>query len=314
MTIVSPTTRTITEAASTLRGGGVVAFATETVYGLGCDTFNENAIEQVYLLKGRPVNNPMIAHVLDISWVNRLTDHWDDRCALLAMNFWPGALTLVLPRRSDVPASACGGYDTVGIRCPSHPVAVSLLEEFAGPISAPSANRSGYISPTQAAHVEEEFAGSVLVLDGGPCDRGIESTVLSLVKTPALLRPGSISIEEIEQSLGPVLRGDYQEQIDSPGTSIRHYAPKTPVIVCSHDEIEETVDENCAAMVLLSISACTKQTATMPATPEKYASQLYAVLRELDAVGASKILIEKPPNSDEWLAVRDRLSRCSSGV
>ena len=312
MPVVSATQDSIHEAATILRDGGVVAFATETVYGLGCDTFNENAIEVVYSLKGRPLNNPMIAHILDVSWVNQLTDHWDDRCALLAMKFWPGPLTLVLPRRSDVPASACGGYDTIGIRCPSHPVATALLREFNRPISAPSANRSGHVSPTRAKHVDNEFNGSVLVLDGGSCGHGIESTVLTLVKTPAVLRPGSISIEELEQSIGPVLQGDFQKQIDSPGTSRRHYAPKTLVKLCTHKEIEEIVDEECAAIVLETLASTTKQTTTMPATPSEYATQLYAVLREMDKIGASRILIEKPPGTDEWLAVRDRLSRCSS--
>jgi len=312
MTIIKPTPEAMCDAASTLRDGGVVAFATETVYGLGCDTFNEKAIEQVYSMKGRPLNNPMIAHVLDVSWVSRLTDHWDDRCALLAMNFWPGALTLVLPRRDDVPTSACGGYDTIGIRCPSHPVAASLLEEFGRPISAPSANRSGRISPTRAEHADEEFDGQITVLDGGACGHGIESTVLSLVSSPAVLRPGSISVEELEECLGPVLHGDYQEQIDSPGTSSRHYAPKTSVKLCSHDEIENTADQDCAAIVLKSISITTKQTKTMPTTPTEYATQLYATLRELDTIGASKILIEQPPRTGEWLAIHDRLSRCSS--
>ena len=312
MTILKPTPEAVCDAASTLRDGGVVAFATETVYGLGCDTFNENAIEQVYSTKGRPLNNPMIAHVLDVTWVSRLTDHWDDRCALLAMNFWPGALTLVLPRRDDVPASACGGYDTVGIRCPSHPVAISLLEEFGRCISAPSANRSGRISPTRAEHVDDEFDGRITVLDGGACAHGIESTVLSLVSSPAVLRPGSISIEELEEHVGPVLHGDYQGQIDSPGTSSRHYAPNTSVKLCTHDEIKNTVDQDCAAIVLKNITAPSKQTKKMPPTPTEYATQLYAVLREMDTIGASKILVEKPPRTSEWLAVRDRLSRCSS--
>ncbi len=312
MTIVKPSPKALGDAATKLREGGIVAFATETVYGIGCDTFNEIAIEQVYALKGRPLNNPMIVHVLDVSWVNRLTDHWDDRCALLAMNFWPGALTLVLPRRDDVPAAACGGYDTVGIRCPSHPVATALLGEFGSPISAPSANRSGRISPTQAKHVDDEFDSAITVLDGGACGHGIESTVLSLVSSPAVLRPGSISIEELEASLGPVLHGDYQEQIDSPGTSSRHYAPTTSVKLCSRDEIEKCVDKNCAAIVLNTITSSTKQTKTMPSTPSEYATQLYATLRELDTIGASKILIERPPKTGAWLAVRDRLSRCSS--
>lgn len=312
MTIIEPTHEAICDASSTLRDGGVVAFATETVYGLGCDTFNEKAIEQVYSMKGRPLNNPMIAHILDVSWVSKLTDYWSDRCALLAMNFWPGALTMVLPRRADVPASACGGYDTIGIRCPSHPVATALLEEFGRSISAPSANRSGHVSPTRAEHVDEEFDSRVTVLDGGSCGHGIESTVLSLVSSPAVLRPGSISIEELEECLGPVLHGDYQEQIDSPGTSSRHYAPNTSVQLCSRDEIEETVDQDCAAIVLTNITTTTKQTETMPPTPSEYATKLYAVLRELDTIGASKILIEQPPRTGEWLAVRDRLSRCSS--
>lgn len=313
MTIISPTPESISKAASMLRGGDVVAFATETVYGIGCDTFNEKAIDQVYSLKGRPLNNPMIAHVLDVSWVGRLTDHWDDRCALLAMNFWPGALTLVLPRRDDVPASACGGYDTVGIRCPSHPVASMLLEEFGRPISAPSANRSGQISPTTALHVEEEFEGGITVIDGGDCGWGIESTVLSLVKTPAVLRPGSISIEELETSLGKkVLHGDYQEQINSPGTSNRHYAPKTPVRLCTNDETTNIVTKDSAAIVFQPLSVPTKRTVVMPSTASQYATQLYGVLRELDSIGAMQIVVETPPPSPEWLAVRDRLSRCSS--
>ena len=151
-----------------------------------------------------------------------------------------------------------------------------------------------------------------MVLDGGSCGQGIESTVLSLVKTPAVLRPGSVSVEELEESLGPVLQGDYQEQIDSPGTSSRHYAPRTSVLLCTHDDIECTADKECAVIVMNQINARTKHTTTMPATPPEYATQLYAVLRELDTIGASKILIEKPPTTSEWLAVRDRLSRCSS--
>ncbi len=225
MTIVQPTTSSIQNATETLQAGGIVAFATETVYGLGCDTFNRSAIELVYRTKGRPAHNPMIAHILDVSWVTTLTDGWDDDCEKLAKSFWPGPLTIVLPKKENVPKEACGGRNTIAIRCPRHQVAQQLLECFGQPISAPSANKSGYISPTTAIHVDEEYHHEILVLDGGPCEKGIESTVISLVEKPTILRLGSVPQSEIEECIGSVFYTRELSQTNSPGTSLQHYSP-----------------------------------------------------------------------------------------
>ena len=198
MSIVQPTKENIEKASTILQNGGMVSFATETVYGLGCDTLNTAAIKLVYESKGRPCNNPMIAHVFDVGGAKKLTTCWLHSCNKLTDAFWPGSLTLVLPRNETVPESACGGFSSVAIRCPAHSVARDLLTSFNGPISAPSANRSGYISPTTAKHVEDEFGKELLIIDGGACEDGIESTVLSLLDTPTILRPGSVTKNKLK--------------------------------------------------------------------------------------------------------------------
>jgi len=312
MTIVTPDPQTVREAAVTLKRGGVVAFATETVYGLGCDTFNTDAIKKVYALKGRPLCNPMIAHVQDVSWIERLSDQWDEQCDNLAKQFWPGGLTIILPRHKDVPPSACGGFDTIAIRCPSHPVAQQLLSIFGGPISAPSANRSGYISPTTATHVEDEFKGAITVLDGGPCSLGIESTVLSMVDEPTVLRLGSITNMQLEQVIGLVRYEHIESQMNSPGTTTRHYAPTCPVVLVPPRDMENLDDENCVAIVINTVPKRVKRIYHMPTTPHDYAVRMYAVLRDADAGAPSRIVIERPPKSPVWDAVTDRLVRCST--
>lgn len=310
MTICQPNKETITRASTQLKEGGVVSFATETVYGLGCDTFNRSAIETIYTLKNRPKNNPMIAHILDVAWVNQLATGWNEQCDLLAEAFWPGPLTIILPKQEAVPATSCGGFNTIAIRCPSHPVARALLASFDNPISAPSANVSGHISPTTAQHVEEDFSGKVLILDGGPCEKGIESTVLSMVKTPTILRLGSVSLEAIESCLGSAERGDSIKQTNSPGTSPKHYAPHTPVKLFTKEQIEDINDANYVVLSFCGVPTATKKTISMPTTPELYAQSIYASLREADKMNARCIAIESPPTGNLWNAIHDRLRRC----
>ena len=313
MTIEAPTDEAIDSAVKTLQNGGIVAFPTETVYGLGCDTFNTNAIDLVYKTKGRPINNPMIAHIQNVSFVNELTDDWDDRCESLAREFWPGPLTIVLPKKKSVPKSACGGRETIAIRCPKHIVAQKLLKQFGHPVSAPSANVSGYISPTTAQHVEDAFGFCVNTLDGGPCEDGIESTVLSLVGATEILRPGTITRDEIESVIGIISNQRQTSQTDSPGTSLQHYAPNTPTRLVATNEIIKTQDNTCATIVLFGIPIKSKKNIQMPTSPKEYGAKMYGALRELDDIGASVIFIEKPPPTPSWLAIQDRLSRCAAG-
>lgn len=315
MTILQPTDENIKLVANQLSQGEVVAFSTETVYGLGCDTFNETAIKTVYKLKNRPSTNPTISHVLEKGWSERLCTGWNNQCDLLATNFWPGALTLVLPKKETVPNLASGGFNTIAIRCPSHPVARKLLREFNGPISAPSANKSGQVSPTTAAHVEEEFGGVVTVVDGGPCERGIESTIISMVEAPTILRLGTLSVEEIESIVGDVDIKHSLCQTNSPGTSSRHYAPKTTTVLVDEKNVEGSCDSESILVSIktdVSIAKKVKKVFKMPDNPTEYAKQLYSTLREADKLLGNKIVIEKPPLNKEWQAINDRLNRCSA--
>ena len=312
MTILSPTQESFAVAVKTLQTGGVVAFATETVYGLGCDTFNKKAIDLVYKTKGRPIQNPMIAHVADTSWVFQLTNNWDNCCDKLAEKFWPGPLTLVLQKKESVPRSACGGRETIAIRCPKPPVARQLLQHFNKPISAPSANRSGYISPTTAQHVEDEFGESIQIIDGGKSEEGIESTVLSLVKKPTILRPGTISKEAIEKIIGPVSFCHQTTQSDSPGTTSQHYSPHTPTKLLSTEDIKKINDTACVTLVIDGHPKLSKKNTQMPTSPKEYGAKLYSALREADQNNVSVIYIEQPPKNPRWDAIQDRLFRCSA--
>ena len=312
MTIVHPSSTSIEEAIATLRDGGVIAFPTETVYGLGCDTFNEGGIQKVYDLKGRPKNNPTIAHIHDVSTAMQLTDFWDEQCQLLAKNFWPGPLTIVVPKSEAVPLTACGGFNTIAIRMPNHPIALSLLTKFGGPLSAPSANPSGYISPTTAIHVEQSFGGGVTVIDGGPCDCGIESTVLSLVDTPSILRPGSVSLASLEEIIPGVKMSMTISQTNSPGTASSHYAPNTKTTLVDCENIHELSNPDAIVITIKGTPRITKHAFVMPNCPTQYAAKLYTTLREADELGAHEIIIESPPKSPEWNAVMNRLLRASS--
>jgi L-threonylcarbamoyladenylate synthase len=318
---VESTDDAIAGAAARLRDGRVVAFPTETVYGLGADTFSVEAIDRVYALKGRPLDNPLIAHVLGDDQARTVVAGWDDRCARLAQTFWPGPLTLVLPRAAEVPDEATAGWPTIAVRAPANPVARGLLAAFGGSISAPSANRSGHVSPTTAGHVADDFAAvaDLLILDGGPCAVGIESTVLDLSgSVPCVLRPGAVTLEALRGQLGEVAVGDTAHQAASPGTAMRHYAPRTAAELVPSDELAAVLRARHEPAVVLCFEKSTvgapHRALVMPRSPEAYAARLYGALREADALRPSYIVVEQPPaDGGMWLAVHDRLRRATGG-
>lgn len=322
-TVLPITPAALAAAVDRLRRGGLVAFPTETVYGLGGSTFDPHALEQLYALKGRPSDNPIIAHVHDTEAARRLVARWDDRARELAARFWPGPLTLVLPKAVGVPDAASAGRPTIAVRCPAHPGARLLLQAFRGPISAPSANRSGRISPTTAEHVAREFAESdLLVLDAGPCALGIESTVLELVgHRPRLLRPGSVTQAELESVVGPIDAARVVGQDASPGTRDRHYAPTTPARVVAAEALDATIatiiaDPTATIVVLARRAvelAAPHHVIHMPSAAVDFAARLYSALRDADAAGVTAILVEAPPDEEGlWHAVADRLRRACS--
>ena len=315
----------IHEAVRRLKAGGVVVIPTETVYGLAASTLDESALAQIFTLKGRPNDNPLIAHVLDQDQASTLVSGWDDRCRRLADRFWPGALTLIFHRRPEVPPVAAGGRDTLAVRCPSHPVARRVLTEFGGPVSAPSANRSNRISPTRASHVVDDYksvseAEDLLILDGGACDIGIESTVLDMTSSvPTVLRPGSITRNQLSEVLGPIESLHPTEQVHAPGTAARHYAPETPMILLNRNEIDSRsrAIAHRLGIVLIGSDPGVPGSHTihvLPNDPLRFGEMLYSVLRELDEADVERILIERPPDIPVWDAVRDRLQRGSTHV
>jgi len=321
--LVPATDRAIASAAGRLRSGEPIAFPTETVYGLGADTFDEKAIQRLYALKRRPADNPLIAHVLDAEQARRVTTGWDERCDRLARRWWPGPLTLVLTRAGAVPPAATAGWHTIAVRAPAHPVARQLIEAFGGPVSAASANRSGRVSPTTAEHVADDFADveDLLVLDGGECVVGIESTVVDLTGDVAgVLRPGVVGILELRESLGEVAFLQTAIQGPSPGTTGRHYAPRATAELLEGQALSERLASLPEAAVVLCFEGTTvappHRAIVMPPTAGAYAARLYAALREADGlVGQGRILIVRPPSEEGlWGAVGDRLSRaCLSG-
>jgi L-threonylcarbamoyladenylate synthase len=328
--IAPPTLETIAHAAGVLHAGGAVAFPTETVYGLGALTLNQAGLEQVYQLKGRPASNPLIAHVLDASQARLLIapGAWDARCHALAERFWPGPLTLVLPKASRVPDRATAGLPTIAVRSPAHQVARALIEK-AGPISAPSANRSGRVSPTTAQHVFDEFndpadaiARDLLIIDGGQCELGIESTVLDLSAggQPRLLRPGSVTLEQLRDVLGEIDAPAITSQAASPGTASSHYAPQTPVELVDTAALRSTLAAHAAAgrrcvALCFDVAAVAPPHAAIGMAQDagQYARDLYRALREADARGHDSIIIELPASSSQqWRAINDRVRRAAA--
>ena len=310
----------LARAIEVLRAGGLVAFPTETVYGLGANALDADAVRRIFAAKGRPATNPVIVHVATIEQVALVASDWPDDAARLAAAFWPGPLTLVLPRRPDVPDVVTAGGPTVAVRIPSHPVAHRLLEVLGLPIAAPSANRSNHLSPTTAQHVFADLNGRIdLLLDGGPTSGGIESTVVDVTIRPArLLRPGLIDPREIERILGPITRtiATSSAPLPSPGMLSRHYAPRTPLECVEGDATDRLAELLTAGLRVALVTHRPNfkgvRVVTMPADPAGYAARLYEALHLLDAEGFDRLIVELPPDEDAWLAVRDRLCRASS--
>jgi L-threonylcarbamoyladenylate synthase len=319
-----PEPEVIARAAAVLRAGGLVAFPTETVYGLGANALDAAAVRRIFTAKGRPANNPLIAHVVTAAEARELAE-WPEVARRLAERFWPGPLTLVLPRRGVVPDLVTTGGPTVAVRSPAHPVAQALIRGAGVPLAAPSANRSTQLSPTRAEHVLSGLDGRVeMILDGGPTAGGLESTVLDVTSTPPrLLRPGLISPAAIEEVIGPVMRptpavprGD--QPLPSPGMLSRHYAPRARLTMVGPDgeQVVRTLSgqgQRVGWLTRRDVGTLPGvDVIVMPDTPEGYAAQLYAALHDLDARGVDEIVVDEQPADEAWLAVRDRLRRASA--
>ncbi len=302
----------VQHAADILRSGGLVAFPTETVYGLGADARNEAAVRRIFALKGRPADHPVIVHLASAELLDSWAVNVPDVAYALAEAFWPGPLTLILERQAWVSDVVTGGQETVGLRVPSHPVALSLLGRFGGGVAAPSANRFGHVSPTTAAHVRAEFGDVVPVLDGGPCTVGLESTILDLSgRAPKVLRPGAISAAQLEAALRKPLTTPTPDDVAPrvPGGLSSHYAPHTPTFLLeSAVSVSHATD---AVLARRSQAAEAVRWLTLPDDPDGFGRALYAALRELDVPEYARILIEAVPETAPWAAVRDRLGRAA---
>jgi len=314
----------IEQATTLLLNGKLVAIPTETVYGLAADAKNPTAVQKIYTVKGRPATNPLIIHIPNsdamIEWaINIPQNAWK-----LASAFWPGPLTLILNRHPSVPKIVTGGQDTVALRVPNHSLTLALLNQFGGGVAAPSANRYGRISPTTAQHVEKSLGNAVdYILDGGPCTIGIESTIVSLVgPSPIILRYGSISALALRRVLGENLTDkDNHPAIEVPGTSHSHYAPLQPLHLLDKETLMKTllqwIEQNKKVSVIsfkerpAALSPLILKWICMPSQPQFYAQQLYQQLHALDKEKSDCIVVEVPPPSEEWLAIRDRLQRAA---
>jgi L-threonylcarbamoyladenylate synthase len=310
-----PNAAEVEAAARLLRAGRLVAFPTETVYGLGANALDSEAVARIYAVKGRPPTSPLIVHVSSIDMAQSLVTSWPEVANQLARCFWPGPLTLVLEKQPTIPAIVTAGLSTVGLRVPSHPVALALIKAAGVPLAAPSANRFTQLSPTTADHVRRSLGSDVdLILDGGPCQVGIESTVLSLAgPQPVLLRPGGISRSEIEAVIGPVTTaGDVPAVAHpSPGMHPRHYSPRTPLLLVEDGKVPEQ-----GKGIYLQYKHPPVRSGIavvqMPSTPAKYAAVLYDKLHVADAGGYDWIAVDAPPETPDWEAVGDRLYRAAS--
>lgn len=302
----------VRRAAEILRAGGLVAFPTETVYGLGADASSAAAMARLYRVKGRPADHPVIVHFVSAEDAFRYAKEIPPDAKLLANKFWPGPLTLILKRSDKAKDFVTGGQPSVGLRVPSHPIAQELLKAFGGGIAAPSANRFGRISPTTAAHVREDLGGDVnLVLDGGPTEVGIESTIVDLSGVGAvLLRPGKISKADLAKFVE--LREKTESSPRHSGGLERHYSPRTPARLVPTHALDREISHLKDRVAVLAFSRPDERVdywLRMPREPDGYAQKLYAALRELDGAGCELILVEAPPEQPEWAAVRDRLQR-----
>jgi L-threonylcarbamoyladenylate synthase len=320
----SPHPAALARAAGILRRGGLVAFPTETVYGLGAHALDADAVARIYAAKGRPGYNPLIVHVADADAARALTRVWPAEAEALAAAFWPGPLTLVLPKNDRVPDAVTAGLPSVALRVPAHPVAHALLRAAGLPVAAPSANRSTEVSPTTAQHVVRSLGDRVdVILDGGPCPVGIESTVLSLAgAVPTLLRPGTISVDDLRPVIGdvamPSAAPDATAARPSPGMLDRHYAPRAELrLFNAPHEVRSDAPGKTAALTLPRMVGGADlpsaiHVVQMPADPAEYAARLYSMLHELDDAGYTRVWVQQPPDAPAWAGVRDRLRRAAT--
>ncbi len=311
----------VARAAVILKAGGLVALPTETVYGLGADAADDEAVARIFVAKGRPADHPLIVHIASATDMTRWARDIPEAAWKLAAQFWPGPLTLILKRAPGVAEAASGGLDTIGLRVPGHPVAQALLQAFGGGIAAPSANQFGRISPTCVDHVLSELDGRIeAVIDGGPCAVGLESTILDLSGSrPQVLRPGGIAAAALAAVIGQVDTQPSGEAPQVPGSLEAHYAPETPLRLVASPMLETEAAKLAATGTVIVLARRAPRTAVschwmqLPDEAAPYGHDLYARLREADARGGASLLIEQPPATAEWVAVNDRLRRAAVG-
>jgi len=300
-----PKKNDIEHAAAILRNGGLVVFPTETVYGLGANALDANAVRKIFALKGRPATSPLIVHVACIEQARSLAAEWLPAAERLTGEYWPGPLTLVVPKKNIIPDEVTAGLPTVGLRMPRHQVALQLIQAAGVPVAAPSANRFTQLSPTTAEHVREAFgAQTPFLLDGGPCEVGLESTVIAVTQDGLeVLRPGMASVPD-------AMPADAEEGVAhrSPGQHRKHYSPKTRIVLVNRGHLPR---EGRGVYLWLDYNAVAAARERMPEEPEAYAAKLYSTLHELDNEGFDWIAVELPPDQPEWTAIRDRLLRAA---
>ena len=321
--------KAVLRAAELLRAGEVVALPTETVYGLAANALDENAVVKIFSIKGRPADNPIIIHVTGNEMAKRCVGHWPEMADKLSQAFWPGPLTLVLPRAKEIPDNVTAGGATVGVRWPSHPFIQAVIRECGFPLAAPSANLSNQISPTNAEHVRQQLGGKIpLIVDGAQAQVGIESTVLDLsVSPPQILRPGMIHAEALAAVCGNVTGAEWhvtrKATLRSPGLLKKHYSPKAKLLVLNwktDEHLQSQLVTRHVSPVTSYVIAHTRipagenfaDVSVMPHDAEAFARALYAELHRCDAAGAEVIIVETPPDSPEWSGVADRLRRAAA--
>jgi len=318
-------TAALQRAAAELAAGELVAFPTETVYGLGARADDDAAVAKIFAAKGRPADHPLIVHVRDVAAARSFAAEWPAAAQKLADAFWPGPLTVIVPRRSGMGTASAAGQTSIGLRCPAHPVARALLEAAAalgvGGVSGPSANRFGRISPTSAAHVHEDFGDDFTIVDGGECDAGIESAIVDCSRgAPALLRPGVLTRDQLEAALGQPLREAGRDAPRASGTLEAHYAPRAKLRLMTAEHLrialgvlaKSTVNPVAVYFRTVTPDRTVRAYRAMPDNPIAAAHELFSALRELDASGASLIWVETPPDAPAWEGVRDRLQRAAA--
>lgn len=318
----------LAQAAACIQAGGLVGFPTETVYGLGADALNDAAVAGIFSAKGRPTSHPLIVHIAGAHQVEHYASNVPPFAQLLMQAFWPGPLTLILPRRAHVATAAAAGQESIGLRCPEHPVALALLQACATGLAAPSANRFGRISPTTAAHVAEELGSSLLVLDGGPCQIGIESSIVDCTRgQPVLLRPGVLTQAQLQSACGQTVWRPHELPAATAATAPRasgtlqaHYAPQAKVRLMPTQALQDALmilGKDSVGLAVYAKSPMKPASAEvllrkMPDNAAAAAQQLFATLRELDAHKVQRIWIELPPPTPEWEGVHDRLARAAA--